>query len=236
MFRRPAGFPAVEAVASLHGVDMEGHMRILLAIDDSECSTAAVKAVIDQFRPTHTQITVLHADDWPEGMSPPMAFAEGPSAARSVLASPQAATEQRRRAAGIRRGAAPPRGFRGRGITARWRPAAHHRPVCERMARRSHRAWDRTARRDSTGCWAASRTAWPNTLRARSKSSALDPPRRSRFIERAKGAERAVAIDPQAEIAAFLSKPDTFGCLPVPSIGSRPTSALCGWRETAPSS
>src|SRR5580765_5650045 len=61
-------------------------MRILLAIDDSECSTAAVKAVIDQFRPAHTQITVLHADDWPEGMPPPMAFAEGSSAARSVLA------------------------------------------------------------------------------------------------------------------------------------------------------
>ena len=60
-------------------------MRILLAIDDSECSTAAVKAVIEQFRPAHTQITVLHADDWPEGMPPPMAFAEGSSAARSVL-------------------------------------------------------------------------------------------------------------------------------------------------------
>jgi nucleotide-binding universal stress UspA family protein len=67
-------------------MDMEGHMRILLAIDDSECSTAAVKAVIDQFTPAHTQITVLHADDWPEGMPPPMAFAEGSSAARSVLA------------------------------------------------------------------------------------------------------------------------------------------------------
>ena len=60
-------------------------MRILLAVDDSECSTAAVKAVIDQFRPTHTQITVLHADDWPEGMSPSMAFAEGTAAARSIL-------------------------------------------------------------------------------------------------------------------------------------------------------
>ena len=42
-------------------------MRILLAIDDSECSIAAVKAVIEQFRPAHTQITVLHADDWPGG-------------------------------------------------------------------------------------------------------------------------------------------------------------------------
>ena len=61
-------------------------MRILLAIDDSEGSTAAVKAVIDQFRPGHTQVTVLHADDWPNGMPPSMAFAEGSSAAHSILA------------------------------------------------------------------------------------------------------------------------------------------------------
>jgi nucleotide-binding universal stress UspA family protein len=61
-------------------------MRILLAIDDSECSTAAVKAVIDQFRPAHTQVTVLHADDWPNGIPPSMAFAEGSSASHSILA------------------------------------------------------------------------------------------------------------------------------------------------------
>jgi nucleotide-binding universal stress UspA family protein len=60
-------------------------MRILLAIDDSECSAAAVKAIIEQFTPAHTQITVLHADDWPQGMPPSMAFAEGSSAARSIL-------------------------------------------------------------------------------------------------------------------------------------------------------
>ena len=45
-----------------------------------------MKAVIDQFRPAHTQITVLHADDWPNGMPPSMAFAEGSSAAHSILA------------------------------------------------------------------------------------------------------------------------------------------------------
>ena len=114
-------------------------MRILLAIDDSECSTAAVKAVIDQFRPAHTQVTVLHADDWPNGMPPSMAFAEGSSAAHSILASSQAAPKQRRGAAGIGRGTAPSRGFHCRGIVARRRSAAHHRRLCQGVARRSHR-------------------------------------------------------------------------------------------------
>jgi nucleotide-binding universal stress UspA family protein len=46
---------------------------------------AAINAVINQFTPLHTQVTVLHADDWPNGMPPSMAFAEGSAAARSVL-------------------------------------------------------------------------------------------------------------------------------------------------------
>ncbi|MGH9140296.1 MAG: universal stress protein [Thermoanaerobaculia bacterium] len=60
-------------------------MRILLAIDDSACSEAARQAVIEQFIPMHTQVTVLHADDWPQGMPPAMAFAEGTAAAKSIL-------------------------------------------------------------------------------------------------------------------------------------------------------
>ena len=60
-------------------------MRILLAIDDSACSAAAANAVIEQFAPSHTQVSVLHADDWPNGMPPSMAFAEGSSGAQSVL-------------------------------------------------------------------------------------------------------------------------------------------------------
>lgn len=60
-------------------------MNILLAIDDSDCSAAATKAVIDQFVPSNTRVHVLHADDWPQGMPPSMAFAEGSSAAESVL-------------------------------------------------------------------------------------------------------------------------------------------------------
>ena len=60
-------------------------MKVLLAIDESECSSAATRAVIRQFRPSHTHVYVMHADDWPQGMPPSMAFAEGPSATHSVL-------------------------------------------------------------------------------------------------------------------------------------------------------
>lgn len=37
------------------------------------------------FIPLHTNVTVLHADDWPSGIPPSMAFAEGSSAERSIL-------------------------------------------------------------------------------------------------------------------------------------------------------
>ena len=86
-------------------------MRILLAIDDSECSAAATKAVIAQFTPHHTQVHVLHADEWPKGLPPSMAFAEGSAAAKSVLrlhesrrhgaASLVASTAEQLRAAGF---------------------------------------------------------------------------------------------------------------------------------------
>jgi nucleotide-binding universal stress UspA family protein len=60
-------------------------MRILLAIDDSECSAAAVRAVITQFTPQHTHVHVLHVDEWPKGLPPSMSFSEGASAANSIL-------------------------------------------------------------------------------------------------------------------------------------------------------
>ena len=60
-------------------------MRILLAIDDSECSAAAVHAVIAQFAPQHSEVFVLHADEWPKALPDAMAFAEGSAAAHSIL-------------------------------------------------------------------------------------------------------------------------------------------------------
>lgn len=39
-------------------------MKLLLAIDDSKCAEAAIRAVISQFRPEGTQVLVLHVVDW----------------------------------------------------------------------------------------------------------------------------------------------------------------------------
>jgi nucleotide-binding universal stress UspA family protein len=60
-------------------------MKILLAIDDSDCSAAATKAVIAQFAPQHAEVHVLHADEWPKGLPMSMSFAEGSPAANSIL-------------------------------------------------------------------------------------------------------------------------------------------------------
>jgi nucleotide-binding universal stress UspA family protein len=60
-------------------------MRILLAIDDSDCSAAATYAVIAQFAPQRTDVKVFHVDEWPKGLPTSMAFAEGPAAADSIL-------------------------------------------------------------------------------------------------------------------------------------------------------
>ncbi|HZP47336.1 MAG TPA: universal stress protein [Vicinamibacterales bacterium] len=60
-------------------------MRIVLAIDDSPCSDAAVHAVLDRVKPEETEVLVLHAVEWPKHLSPAMQFAEGPAAADDVL-------------------------------------------------------------------------------------------------------------------------------------------------------
>jgi nucleotide-binding universal stress UspA family protein len=69
-------------------------MKILLAIDDSPCSEAAVQAVIRQFRPDDAEVCVLHADEWPKGLPTSLPFTEGPQAATAVL---DARAEARRR-------------------------------------------------------------------------------------------------------------------------------------------
>jgi nucleotide-binding universal stress UspA family protein len=60
-------------------------MKILLAVDNSEYSEAAVNAVIHQFAPDRTEVQVLHADDWPKGLPAALTFAEGPKAADDIL-------------------------------------------------------------------------------------------------------------------------------------------------------
>ena len=69
-------------------------MLILLAIDDSPCSEAAVEAVLQQFPAKQSDVRVVHVDEWPKGMPMSLAFAEGRAAAGNILA---AHDEARRR-------------------------------------------------------------------------------------------------------------------------------------------
>jgi nucleotide-binding universal stress UspA family protein len=53
-------------------------MRMLLAIDDSAYSQAAVDAVIAQFRCDGTEVRVLNVIEWPPELSASLAMSEGP--------------------------------------------------------------------------------------------------------------------------------------------------------------
>ena len=61
-------------------------MRILLAFDGSECSEAALRAVIKQFPRENTEVRVFHADEWPRDPRD-LAFTEGLMAASEIVAS-----------------------------------------------------------------------------------------------------------------------------------------------------
>jgi len=70
-------------------------MKILLALDHSECSDAATQAVIARYRPDDAEVRVIHVDEWPKGLPASLAFAEGPGAADAVVSTH---AEMRRRA------------------------------------------------------------------------------------------------------------------------------------------
>jgi nucleotide-binding universal stress UspA family protein len=59
--------------------------KILLAIDGSLCSEAAVEAVLKQFPPQLSDVRVLHVDEWPKDMPTYLAFAEGPAAVSHIV-------------------------------------------------------------------------------------------------------------------------------------------------------
>jgi len=61
-------------------------MRILLAVDHSRCSHAAVDAVLSEFDPAHADVHVLHVDDWPRGLAISYAFDRSSRAAEDVEA------------------------------------------------------------------------------------------------------------------------------------------------------
>ena len=61
-------------------------MNVLLAIDHSPCSEAAVEAVLTQFQPDKTTVRVVHVVEWPGMLAPALTFAQSPRAADCVLA------------------------------------------------------------------------------------------------------------------------------------------------------
>jgi nucleotide-binding universal stress UspA family protein len=65
-------------------------MNVLLAVDDSRYSQAAVAAVLRRFNPGSVTLRVLHVVEWPKNMAAPFSFAEGPSAAECILAAHEA--------------------------------------------------------------------------------------------------------------------------------------------------
>jgi nucleotide-binding universal stress UspA family protein len=59
-------------------------MRVLLAVDGSACSEAAVEMVADRFRPEGTHVKVIHAVEWMREMPLCFQYAHGTSAGEDV--------------------------------------------------------------------------------------------------------------------------------------------------------
>lgn len=62
-------------------------MRVLLAVDGSACSDAAVQAVMDRFHPGDTQVKVVHAVEWMREMPLCFQYGSGPTAGHDVVES-----------------------------------------------------------------------------------------------------------------------------------------------------
>ena len=73
-------------------------MKVLLAVDGSACSEAAIDAVIEQHRAEGTAVRVLSVLEWPRNLPDSMMFAEGAAAADQVLSVHE---EERRRTAAV---------------------------------------------------------------------------------------------------------------------------------------
>jgi len=69
---------------------MANTIKILLAVDGSECSEAAVTSVISLFRPDHVEVRVLHGVEWLKELPDAFRFGEGPTYADDI-------SERRRR-------------------------------------------------------------------------------------------------------------------------------------------
>jgi nucleotide-binding universal stress UspA family protein len=58
--------------------------KILLAVDDSPYTDAAVQALIARVRPEHAEVRVLHAVEWLKRMPESFRFGVGPTAAGDI--------------------------------------------------------------------------------------------------------------------------------------------------------
>lgn len=70
-------------------------MKILLPIDDTDCSLTATKSLLRQMRPAGVEVHVLHVVEWPRLFPESFAFGEGPEFAQEFK---QFLDEQRQRA------------------------------------------------------------------------------------------------------------------------------------------
>lgn len=59
-------------------------MNILLAVDGTEGAEAAVRMLIDRFRPADAQVRVLHAVEWLKDMPMSFEFGQGPTYAHDI--------------------------------------------------------------------------------------------------------------------------------------------------------
>lgn len=71
-------------------------MRVLLAVDGSECSEAAVKTVIDRFLPEKTEVKIINAVEWMREMPLCFQYGAGPAAGHDVVESRNKSFERAR--------------------------------------------------------------------------------------------------------------------------------------------
>ena len=71
-------------------------MRVLLAVDGSECSELAVQTVIDRFQPEETEVKVIHAVEWMREMPLCFQYGAGAEAGQDVLESRKASFDRAR--------------------------------------------------------------------------------------------------------------------------------------------
>jgi nucleotide-binding universal stress UspA family protein len=71
-------------------------MKVLLAVDGSECSEAAVQTVVATFDADSTQVKVLHAVEWLKEMPLCFQFAQGAAAGHDIAACRQQSFERAR--------------------------------------------------------------------------------------------------------------------------------------------